>query len=103
MADSDNDTPANEQSPAPAQDALAREKKAALDRKVKMGFIALVLVGAGVIYFYQRKPPQLGWPKATQAMLDKAKKDGRPVALFFMARQPDGVTRKMIADCPGSS
>jgi len=99
MADSDQEVSASEQSPAPSQDAEARDRKAALDRKVKLGFLAVVVAGAVIIYFHQRTGPQLSWPKATEAMLAKAKKNARPVALFFMARDPDGETRKMIADC----
>lgn len=98
MADSDQDAPASEQSPAPSQDAQARDRKAALDRKVKLAFLAVVVAGAGIIYYYQRKGPQLAWPKATEAMVEKAKKDNRPVALFFMVPAPDGDTRNMIAD-----
>jgi len=97
MADSDQDASTSEPSPAASQVEQARDRKSTLDKRVKLGFLVLAIVGAVLIYLHQRQDPQLGWPTATAPMLDKARADARPVVVFFMPHKPDGETRKMIA------
>jgi hypothetical protein len=99
MDENHNDTPQQKtpaaDTPAPADTASLssagsatspREKR---DRWVKLGFLGVIIVVAGIVYMLQQKPMSIaGWSEDLEATLVQAKQQDRPVVAFFVNQPP---------------
>jgi len=66
------------------------------DRRVKMGFLAAVIVAGAVVYLHQRAGPALpDWGTDLPAALQQAQTENRPVLVFFLTSPPSTTARDM--------
>lgn len=78
----------------------ARQQRARKEHRAKLAFLAVVVIIGVAIYWSQLKGPQLeGWEEDLPAALAKARAEGRPLVLFFLASERNYDTTKMIKDC----
>jgi hypothetical protein len=72
----------------------------AKDRWAKLGFLAVVLVVAGTVYFSQREDPKLeGWGIDLQAALRDAKSRRAKVVVLFTAKPMGQHDKDMVKKC----
>ena len=74
--------------------------KARRERKVKIGFLAVVLIAAALIYLLKQRadPPEIDsqWPPLTDSVLAQAKSEGRPIVVFFVGDPVGDTTKRML-------
>ena len=68
------------------------------DMIIKLGFLAVAIVVAVIIYFVQRQGPSLpsGWSDNLDTTLKRAKSTQRRVVVCFVERPPNPDTKKLI-------
>ena len=68
------------------------------DRWVKIGFLAVLVVGGLAVYIVQRSGPQLkDWGKDLPSALARAQKEGRKVLLLAKSQPPSEIFRQLTA------
>lgn len=67
------------------------------DRKVKLIFLAVAIVAAGIIYWMQKGAPEItgNWPSDLPKVLEQAKKENRKVMALFTESTPGEDEREM--------
>ena len=68
------------------------------DRRVKLGFLAVLLVVGAVVWLIQRRPPAAltkGWPDDLDKALAQAGSENRPILAFFTG-QPLSATARWL-------
>ena len=76
------------------QTAAAKPKT--VDRRIKIVFLAVVLVGAAVVYVLQRRTPGFDWPGDLDKALKQARDQKRRVLVFFTASPKSATARRLI-------
>ncbi|MFP4354139.1 MAG: TlpA family protein disulfide reductase [Phycisphaerae bacterium] len=81
----------------------ARARKGSKDAWIKLGFIIVLIIGGVLIYIHQLKGPTLDWQEAENAedvnfVLDQARRDSRPVVIFFQKQAPSQFAKDMVKD-----
>ena len=73
-------------------------KRSGTDRWVKIGFLAVLVVGGLAVYMRQRHGPQLkDWGEDLPSALAQAQEEGRRVLLFAMSHPPSQIARRLAA------
>ena len=76
-----------------AQDSATKSsptKKPRSDRRIRLIFVAVIIVAMAVVYFQQRQPPELrGWGEDLDAGIAEAGRRNTKVLVFF-TRSPPG-------------
>ena len=81
----------------------AKARKGSKDAWIKLGFIIVLIVGGVLIYMHQLRGPVLKWQEAENAedvnfVLDQARRDGKPVVIFFQNEAPSQFAKDMVKD-----
>ena len=76
-----------------ADQTRAKRKK---DHWAKLGFLAAAIVGAVLVWHFQREGPKLNWPSDLESTLSTARQEKRFVLVFFSAHPKSDAANWMI-------
>ncbi len=65
------------------------------DRRIKLGFLAVALVAAGVVFYLQLRPPKGIWSQGLPQGLQKARAENRRLLVLFTSSPPGETARRM--------